>query len=224
MKKTSACCTAAKAYSGRRLFAVSYTHLDVYKRQDRLLLAKVLDRAEQSHSRNIPASTDFLSPQQRVMAQELLHLAGIPETAYAALGGYEGAERTILLFLPDWLEEMCIRDSNKAARPKARAADLLREISRNFGGRLDGVEESRYYEMCIRDSYTSGPAAKGIAWSSRPLYDAKTKLPYTYRVVETAINGVELQDGIRVLGYGPYDLSLIHISLRSVPMVRPAQS
>lgn len=73
-------------------------------KEDRLLLAKVLDRAEQSHSRNIPASTDFLSPQQRVMAQELLHLAGIPETAYAALGGYEGAERTILLFLPDWLE------------------------------------------------------------------------------------------------------------------------
>ena len=38
-------------------------------KEDRLLLAKVLDRAEQSHSRNIPASTDFLSPQQRVMAQ-----------------------------------------------------------------------------------------------------------------------------------------------------------
>ncbi len=73
-------------------------------KEDRLLLAKVLDRAGQSHSRNIPASTDFLSPQQRVMAQELLHMAGIPETACAALGGYEGAERTILLFLPDWLE------------------------------------------------------------------------------------------------------------------------
>ena len=37
---------------------------------------------------------------------------------------------------------------NKAARPKARVADLLREISRNFGGRLDGVEESRYYVNC----------------------------------------------------------------------------
>ena len=29
---------------------------------DRLLLAKVLDRAEQAQSRNIPAATDFLSP------------------------------------------------------------------------------------------------------------------------------------------------------------------
>ena len=60
-------------------------------------------------------------------------------------------------------------------------------------------------ESTANMSYTSGPAAKGITWSSRPLYDAKTKLPYTYRVVETAINGVELQDGVRVLGYGPYD-------------------
>ena len=73
-------------------------------KEDRLLLAKVLDRAEQARSRNIPTSTDFLSPQQRVMAQELLRMAGTPENAYVALGGYEGAERTILLFLPDWLE------------------------------------------------------------------------------------------------------------------------
>ncbi|MEI3304569.1 MAG: hypothetical protein V8R40_00190 [Dysosmobacter sp.] len=64
----------------------------------------MLDRAEQAQSRNVPAYTDFLSPQQRVMAQELLRLAGVPETAYAAFGGYEGAERKMLLFLPDWME------------------------------------------------------------------------------------------------------------------------
>ena len=32
--------------------------------EDRLLLARILDRAQQAQSRNIPASTDFLSPQQ----------------------------------------------------------------------------------------------------------------------------------------------------------------
>lgn len=31
--------------------------------EDRLLLAKVLDRAEQAVSRSVPAHTDFLSPQ-----------------------------------------------------------------------------------------------------------------------------------------------------------------
>ena len=72
--------------------------------EDRLLLAKVLDRAGQAQSRNIPAATDFLSPQQQALALDLLRLAGIPETGYMSLGGYEGAERNILLFLPDWLE------------------------------------------------------------------------------------------------------------------------
>ena len=72
--------------------------------EDRLLLAKVLDRAAQAEERNIPACTDFLSPQQQMMAGDLLRLAGIPETAWLRQGGYQGAERNILLFLPDWME------------------------------------------------------------------------------------------------------------------------
>ena len=36
--------------------------------EDRLLLAKVLDRARQAEERNIPSATDFLSPQQQRMA------------------------------------------------------------------------------------------------------------------------------------------------------------
>lgn len=71
---------------------------------DRLLLAKVLDRAEQAASRNIPAATDFLSPQQQMLTLDLLRLAGTPETGYVRLGGYDGAERNLFLFLPDWLD------------------------------------------------------------------------------------------------------------------------
>ena len=72
--------------------------------EDRLLLAKVLDRAEQAERRSIPAATDFLSPAQRVQAEDLLRLAGISETAFVSLGGYPEAERRILLFVPDWLD------------------------------------------------------------------------------------------------------------------------
>ena len=71
---------------------------------DRVLLAKVLDRARQASDRNIPAATDLLSPAQQVQAMDLLHAAGIPETAYVRWGGYDGAERALLLFLPDWIE------------------------------------------------------------------------------------------------------------------------
>ena len=71
---------------------------------DRVLLAKVLDRARQASDRNVPAATDFLSPAQQAQAMDLLHAAGIPETAYVRWGGYDGAERALLLFLPDWIE------------------------------------------------------------------------------------------------------------------------
>ena len=71
--------------------------------EDRLLLAKVLDRAEQARRRNIPVSTDFLSPAQQALAEDLLRLEGV--TAYQKTGGYDGAERCVLLFLPDWMED-----------------------------------------------------------------------------------------------------------------------
>ena len=51
--------------------------------EDRTLLARVLDRAKQASERNIPAATDFLSPAQQAQAADLLHAAGIPETASA---------------------------------------------------------------------------------------------------------------------------------------------
>ncbi|MBR1690029.1 MAG: hypothetical protein IJ713_04565 [Oscillibacter sp.] len=72
--------------------------------EERMLLARVLDRAAQAQSRNVPAHTDFLTPQERRSTEELLRLSGTPETGYVFLGGYDGAERTLALFLPDWLE------------------------------------------------------------------------------------------------------------------------
>ena len=107
--------------------------------EDRLLLAKVLDRARQAQDRNIPSATDFLSPQQRMLALDLLRLAGIPETSYLTSGGYDGAERTVILFLPDWLdaenaaEELPIR----CLRAVFRAEDHLNH--RDFLGSLMGM-------------------------------------------------------------------------------------
>ncbi|MDE7242499.1 MAG: hypothetical protein K2O18_00760, partial [Oscillospiraceae bacterium] len=71
--------------------------------EDRLLLARVLDKHEQCQRRNIPAATVFLTPRQRAMAENLLHAAGIP-SGYLFDGGYPGAERTRLVFLPDWAD------------------------------------------------------------------------------------------------------------------------
>ncbi len=105
--------------------------------EDRLTLAKVLDRAEQAEQRNIPAATDFLSPQQRMLALDLLRLAGISETAYVCQGGYEGAERQILQFLPDWLEPENAESPIRCLRAAYREEDKL--THRNLLGSLMGM-------------------------------------------------------------------------------------
>ena len=107
--------------------------------EDRLLLAKVLDRAGQAQSRNIPAATDFLSPQQQALALDLLRLAGIPETGYTRLGGYEGAERNILLFLPDWLEAADAGSQSPIRCLRASFREEEKLTHRDFLGSLMGM-------------------------------------------------------------------------------------
>lgn len=105
--------------------------------EDRLALAKVLDKAEQASGRNIPAATDFLSPQQRAQALDLLQLAGISESAYVLQGGYEGAERQIFLFLPDWLEPENAESPIRCLRAAFREDEKL--THRDFLGSLMGM-------------------------------------------------------------------------------------
>jgi len=72
--------------------------------EERLLLARILDKWEQADRRGAPACTEFLSPRERMAAETLLRLAGVPAHRWTASGGYEGAERQIIAFLPEWQE------------------------------------------------------------------------------------------------------------------------
>ena len=72
--------------------------------EERLLLSRVWDKREQCRLRSIPTATAFLSPQEQAAATRLLNALGDRE-GYALWGGYEGAERRRLLFLPDWMAE-----------------------------------------------------------------------------------------------------------------------
>ena len=105
--------------------------------EDRLALAKVLDKAEQASVRNLPAATDFLSPQQRARALDLLRLAGISESAYVLQGGYEGAERQVLQFLPDWMEPEIAETPIRCLRAVFREEEQLSH--RDFLGSLMGM-------------------------------------------------------------------------------------
>lgn len=69
--------------------------------EERLLLARILDKLELCRSRNIPAYTPFLSLGEREGAERLIAAAGHP--AHFFWGGFDGAERQLCIFLPDWL-------------------------------------------------------------------------------------------------------------------------
>jgi len=70
--------------------------------EERVLLARVLDKLELSQNRGIPAHTQFLSPGEGTSVADLLNAWGHPRHLF--WGGYEDAERTICAFLPDWQE------------------------------------------------------------------------------------------------------------------------
>lgn len=107
--------------------------------EDRLVLARVLDKVRQAQERNIPAATDFLSPQQQMITADLLRLANIPETAYVAWGGYDGAERKLILFLPDWMDAENVGDDLpiRCLRASFREDDKLNH--RDFLGSFMGM-------------------------------------------------------------------------------------
>ena len=71
---------------------------------EKLLLGRVWDKYDQCRSRNIPTATAFLSPQEQMLARRLLQKLGEERAVF--YGGYEGAERCRLCFLPDWQEEV----------------------------------------------------------------------------------------------------------------------
>ena len=78
--------------------------------EERVLLGHILDKYDQCRQRNLPTNTAFLSPAEAQGARDLLRAAAIHE-GFALLGGYEGAERRMLFFLPDWQEEADASDA-----------------------------------------------------------------------------------------------------------------
>ena len=98
---------------------------------ERMVLARALDQLARAQNRSIPCATQFLSPAQRaalelvlasftsltyVQAHGSAHSAARPlptrpaslgsrgGPSYLFCGGYENAERTVCVFLPDWQE------------------------------------------------------------------------------------------------------------------------
>lgn len=109
--------------------------------EDRLLLAKVLDKYDQTQRRNIPAATAFLSPREQQLAQSLLSAAGVRD-GYVLDGGYGEAERKRLVFLPDWAGEEMAGEQLAFLRADFRGPDSAL-THRDILGSLMGLGVAR---------------------------------------------------------------------------------
>ena len=76
--------------------------------EDRMLLAKLWDKINAGMRKNIPANTCFLSPRELEMAR---YLFGEPEGLYT-FGGYGDAERRMLIYLPEYMEESSLLEED----------------------------------------------------------------------------------------------------------------
>ena len=69
--------------------------------EDKLLLARIWDKINAGLQRNIPANTGFLSPRELELTRFLFGDMG----GLFRFGGYEDAERKMLVYLPEYLQE-----------------------------------------------------------------------------------------------------------------------
>ncbi len=88
--------------------------------EDKILLAHILDREAVCLHKNIPVETNFLDPRQQALVLSLAPHFTIKPTLW---GGYADAERKMLFFLPDYMEDppedaLCmIRAAHRDTRP-----------------------------------------------------------------------------------------------------------
>ena len=109
--------------------------------EERVALARVLDQMDRAQTRSIPCSTQFLSPAQRAATEPLLAACGHPRCLFT--GGYEGAERTICVFLPDWLEAETFDPEEELCAVEAAFPPSAQLTHRDLLGGLMGIGLTR---------------------------------------------------------------------------------
>lgn len=71
-------------------------------KEDKLLLAQLSDRLKQCEDKQYPTNSAFLDAREQSLAADFLRHSG----KFVFWGGYQGAERRCVIFLPDYLADM----------------------------------------------------------------------------------------------------------------------
>lgn len=110
--------------------------------EERIVLARALDQMDRAANRSIPCATQFLSPAQRAALEPLIAAVGHPHHLFH--GGFEGAERTVCVFLPDWQERSDWEPAEELAAVEAAYPPTGAELThRDLLGGLMGIGLTR---------------------------------------------------------------------------------
>ena len=116
--------------------------------EDKLLLAKLWDKISAGMRKEIPAATCFLSPREQELARYWFGDA----PGLHAFGGYEAAERKMLVYLPEYLEEDWLYSEDSPVRCIRATYFAADELShRDFLGALmgAGIGRETVGDICI---------------------------------------------------------------------------
>lgn len=112
------------------------------EREERLLLAGLLDQEQICLRRSYPTSTKFLSMGEHALCAQAIRTAGIGSNAIF-WGGYSEAERGIYIFYPDYMEETEAKQSAPLILLRAHKRKQATLTHRDYLGSLMGLQINR---------------------------------------------------------------------------------
>ena len=130
--------------------------LNTYEKQeDKLLIAKILDAIEQTKTKNRIVNTDFLDLYQTKIIMKLLNK--IKKQNYLIFGGYEEAERKMIIFYPEKLtKDIVLKNINNIM--KAIRIELPNDLKGQYthknylGGIMKlGVKREKLGDILVQD-------------------------------------------------------------------------
>ena len=115
--------------------------------EDKVLLAKVWDKINAGIRKNIPANSCFLSLREQEMTRYLF--GSVP--GLMLFGGYGDAERKMLVYLPDYLEESSLYDDSPLVCLRAIFFEGDSPSHRDFLGALmgAGIARETVGDICV---------------------------------------------------------------------------
>ena len=125
------------------------------KDEEKLLEARVLDKIKQSNSRNRFANTDFLDLAEQEDVKKIISIRKLDNCNL--FGGYENAERKMLVIFPDMINEYVNKDSFYSQIMKIIRVILPKELfgtyeHKNYLGALMklGIKREKIGDILVR--------------------------------------------------------------------------